>query len=133
MGIAIFEVLASLEPCFYALFIVRMALRRLTEKLSSSDEFNRKMVVLILPQGHPFYLHRTYHVCPVAWIKITKLCPCLPYFLGFLFIFKAWLFFPKMGGQTNTKQSNRVFLVSFSKVQHRNNNFSKSAAILTEK
>ena len=32
MGIAMFRVLASLEPCFYARYIVRMALRRLTEK-----------------------------------------------------------------------------------------------------
>ena len=38
MGIAITQVLASLEPCFYAQSIVRMALRRLTEKHSSSDE-----------------------------------------------------------------------------------------------
>ena len=32
MGIAISQVLASLEHCFYVRFIVRMALRRLTEK-----------------------------------------------------------------------------------------------------
>ena len=34
MGIAISQVLASLEPCSYARSIVRMALRRLTEKKS---------------------------------------------------------------------------------------------------
>ena len=32
MGILGVKVLASLEPCFYARSIVRMALRRLTEK-----------------------------------------------------------------------------------------------------
>ena len=43
MSIAISQVLASLEPCFYARSIVRMALRRLTEKKHSSrDEFNEK-------------------------------------------------------------------------------------------
>ena len=33
MDVAIFHVLASLEPCFYAGSIVRMAIRRLTEKI----------------------------------------------------------------------------------------------------
>ena len=33
MGIAISQVLASFEPCFYAQSIVMMALRRLTEKI----------------------------------------------------------------------------------------------------
>ena len=47
MGIAIAQVLASssLEPCFYARLIVRIALRRLTEKHSSSDKFNREIVI----------------------------------------------------------------------------------------
>ena len=43
-GIAIFQVLASLEPCFYVRSSVRMALRGLTEK-----QFNREIVILILP------------------------------------------------------------------------------------
>ena len=46
MGIAIYQILASLEP---ARSIVRMTPRRLTEKHSSSDEFNRELVILILP------------------------------------------------------------------------------------
>ena len=32
MGTAFSQVLASLEPCFYARSILRMALKRLTEK-----------------------------------------------------------------------------------------------------
>ena len=68
MGIAISQVLATLEPCFYARFIVKMALRRLTEKHSSSDEFNREIVVLILPQGYPFYHHRPYKIVLYYWI-----------------------------------------------------------------
>ena len=50
MGIAISQVLASFEPRFYAWSIVGMAPRRL-KKHSSSDEFNREIVILILPQG----------------------------------------------------------------------------------
>ena len=49
------QVPTSLEPCFYARSIVRMALRRLTEKHFSSDESNREMVFPILSQGYPFY------------------------------------------------------------------------------
>ena len=58
MGLAISPVLVTLEPYVYARTIVRMALRRLTEKHSSSDKFNREIVILILPQGYPFYPHR---------------------------------------------------------------------------
>ena len=59
MGVAISQVLASLEPCFYVRSIVRMVLRRSTEKKhSSSDKFNREIVILISPQGYLFYLHR---------------------------------------------------------------------------
>ena len=44
MGVTIFEALASLEFYFYARSIVRMALRRLTEKEhSSSNDFNREI------------------------------------------------------------------------------------------
>ena len=60
MGIAISQVLAFLEPCFHARSSVRMALRRLMKKHSSGDEFNREIVILILPQGYPFYPHRPY-------------------------------------------------------------------------
>ena len=49
MSIAISQVLASLEPCLYARSIVRRALKRLIGKHSSTDEFNRKIAVLILP------------------------------------------------------------------------------------
>ena len=56
MSIAVSHVLAPLKPCFQARPIVRMALRRLTEKKhSSSDEFNQEIVILILPHGYPFY------------------------------------------------------------------------------
>ena len=40
-----------LGPCFYARSIVMMALRRLTE---NDDEFNREIVILILPRGTHF-------------------------------------------------------------------------------
>ena len=55
MSIAISQLLASMGPCFYVPSIVRMAIKRLTEKYSSSEEFNRKIVILILPQGYSFY------------------------------------------------------------------------------
>ena len=50
-----------------------------------------------------------FHVCPVAWLKITKLCPCLSNFPGFFAVFKVWLFFEN--GETNftPKQSSRMF------------------------
>ena len=58
MGIAISEVLASLELRFYARSIVRMVLRRLTEKKHSfSDELNVEIVTLIL---HPQTLDIVY-------------------------------------------------------------------------
>ena len=58
MGIAISQVVLSLEPCFYARSIVRMVVRRLMKKHSSSNELNREIVILILLLGYPFYPHR---------------------------------------------------------------------------
>ena len=58
-GTVISQVLASLDPCFYTRSIVRMASRKLTEKLSTS-EFNRGIVILIFSQRYPFYPHRPY-------------------------------------------------------------------------
>ena len=49
MSTAISQVLVPLEPYFYARSIVRIALKRLTKKCSSSNEFNRDIVILILP------------------------------------------------------------------------------------
>ena len=58
MGITISQALTSLEPCFYARSIVKMALIRiLTEKHSSDDEFNREIVILILT---PQTLHNVH-------------------------------------------------------------------------
>ena len=54
MGITISQVLASLEPCFYTRSVVRIALTRLTEKNSSSDEFHREIVLLILPNEYAY-------------------------------------------------------------------------------
>ena len=51
MGMAVSQVLASLEPCFYARSVIRIALKRLTEEISSSDKLNREIVMLILLQG----------------------------------------------------------------------------------
>ena len=61
MSVAISQVPASLESCFYARFIVRMALRRLTEKKHSSiDEFNRELAMSISQHGYIFYPHMPY-------------------------------------------------------------------------
>ena len=76
MGIAIFQILASLEPCCYARSIVRMALGRLTEKHSSSDELNGEIVILILPPHTllfrgPFLLLMTY-ICKLEAKMVTS-------------------------------------------------------------
>ena len=54
MGIAISQIFASLEPCFYARSTVRMALRKLAEKHSSSDEFKREKLHSFYPRGTHF-------------------------------------------------------------------------------
>ena len=52
MDIATSQYLHPWSPVFMpARSIVMMALRRLTE---NDDEFNREIVILILPQGYPF-------------------------------------------------------------------------------
>ena len=50
------------------------------------------------------------HVCPVAWLKRTKLCPCLSYFPGFFGHFESLVFVFENGG-TGFKpgQSSRTF------------------------
>ena len=45
IGTDIFQILGSLEPCFYVRSIARMALRRLTEETFLSDEFDRELVI----------------------------------------------------------------------------------------
>ena len=61
------------------------------------------------PRVDKWYALVWFHVCPVAWLKITKLCPCFSNFSGFFAVFKVWLFFEN--GETNLtpKQSNRMF------------------------
>ena len=44
-----------------------------------------------------------YHVCKVAWLKITKSCPCLSYFPGLLGHFEGSTFFQKWGDKPHTK------------------------------
>ena len=62
MGIAISQVLASLEPCFYARFIVRMALRRSTETdIPLMVNFTENGYAH-LPQRYLFYSHRPYFI-----------------------------------------------------------------------
>ena len=48
------------------------------------------------------------HVCPKAWLKITKLCPCLFYFPGH---FESLALFSKMGQalHQSNKQEQEVF------------------------
>ena len=60
MGMAISQIFTSLEPCFCVQSIVRMTIRRLILKKHSLDEFNREIVIPILPHGYPFYPHRPY-------------------------------------------------------------------------
>ena len=74
-----------------------------------------------------------YHVCPLAWLKMIKLCQCLSYFPGFLSILKVWLFFKN--GRTNLtpKQSNMIFWSNFERYNNKVAIFQKSLAILTEK
>ena len=54
VGIAISQVLASLEPCFYARSIVRMALRRLTEKDPFMMNLSEKKLYSFYPRGTHF-------------------------------------------------------------------------------
>ena len=49
-------------------------------------------------------------------LAITKLCPCLSYYPGCFGHFEN-LAFSRNGGTKLTKQSNRMFLIKFSKVQ----------------
>ena len=81
MGTAISQVLASLEPCFYARSIVRMALKRLTEKHSSSDEFSQEIVFLILPQQNPLFEYNSQtknEVLPTPPSDSTVVCCIFP-------------------------------------------------------
>ena len=64
MGIAMSRVLASLEPCFYARSIARMALRTLTEKHFSSDEVDREIGITQISQGVPILPPQT--LCCIA-------------------------------------------------------------------
>ena len=57
--------------------------------------FQRRHFVYIslsLPRANKWYSPVWYHVCSVAWLKITKLCQCLSYFLGLFAILKVWKF-----------------------------------------
>ena len=57
----------------------------------------------------------------MAWLKITKSCPCLSYFPGFFAILKVCIVF--RNGETNftPMKSNRLFLVNFSNVDQLSN------------
>ena len=48
------------------------------------------------------------NVCSVAWLKITKLCPCLSYFLGFFSHFERLAFFENGGTNFTPKESKRL-------------------------
>ena len=43
------------------------------KKHFSGGEFNREIVVLILPQGYPFYPHRPYCICPESLHALLKI------------------------------------------------------------
>ena len=55
-----------------------------------------------IPGADKSYTLVLYHVCPVAWLKIARLCPYLSYFPGFLVILKV-CFFRKWGDKPYTK------------------------------
>ena len=48
-----------------------------------------------------------YQVCPVAWLKKSKLCPCLPFFPGFCGHFEILVFLSKMEDKPFTKAVKR--------------------------
>ena len=61
------------------------------------------------PRAYKWYGLTWYHVCPVAWLKIANLCPCLSYFPGFFAVLKVELFFENEGTNLTPKQSNNMF------------------------
>ena len=53
--------MGTLEPCFYARCIIRMAGKRLVEKKrSSTDDLNREIVILIFIPGVHILPHRPW-------------------------------------------------------------------------
>ena len=66
------------------------------------------------------------HVCPLARLIVTKLCLCLSYFPSFFGHFERLAFFENGGTNLTPKQSNRMFLVNFLKVQQLRVTFCKT-------
>ena len=52
--------------------LARMTLKILTEK-PAGDEFNREIVVLIFPQGYPFYPRRHYSNFPRSLFSLINM------------------------------------------------------------
>ena len=75
----------------------------------------------------------SFHDCPLAWIKITELCPCLSYFPGFMAILKFGFSFENWWDKLYTKSVRRNALVNFAKLQILSNNFSKKCGYFDEK
>ena len=73
------------------------------------------------------------YVCPLTWLKIIKLCPCLSHFSGFFGHFESLAFFFQNGGTNLTpKQSNMIFWSIFERYNNKVTIFQKSQAILTK-
>ena len=70
----------------------------------------------------------------MAWLKITKLCPCLSYFYGYFYgYFESMIFSENEDTKLTPKQSERIFLVNFLKVKQLSAIFQKSEAILSKR
>ena len=54
------------------------------------------------------------YVCPLTWLKMIKLCPCLSHFSSFSGHFES-LAFSKMGGQTLYQSSQTWYFSQFLK------------------
>ena len=61
----------------------------------------------------------------------TSVIPCLSYFLDFFGHFGSLAFFENRGTKLPPKQSDRMFLVNFSKVQQLSNNFLKKRGFIS--
>ena len=71
------------------------------------------------------------YVCPVAWLKTTKLCTCLSYFLGFFDNFESLAFLENGKTCVTPKQSNKMLLSIFQRYNDKAT-IEKKFAILTK-
>ena len=90
--------------------------------------------LLCISRADKWYALVWYHVCPLAWLKMTKLCPCLSYFHGSFGHFESLAFFRTWGDKPYTTAVKHNILVKFwKKWCNKVTIFQKSPAILTKK